>query len=88
VSFSALNWAVTKAVLDRELADKLPADVSLAAEPGSEAQVVRTEIDRYSIVSGFLTGTWGLLLPFVVKDRIRALADAKSGWSAADERAI
>lgn len=82
MSFSALNWAVTQAVLDREFTDTLSpiasADAKLSsdAQP-SKAEVARTEIDRYSIVSGFLGNPWGLVLPYLVMGQIHDLVDPK-----------
>lgn len=83
MSFNALNWAVTQAVLDREFAGTLAPVASPDAQPGSDAQpssdaeVARTEINRYSIVSGFLTSPWGLVLPYLVMGRIHDLVDPK-----------
>lgn len=85
MSFNAPNYLITKVVLQSEFAKEL------GDEPTSEAiaETVETEIDRYAILSGFLSGTWGLLMPFVVKDQIQdAIDHPKPGNPAQQQQSV
>jgi len=83
VSFSAPNYLITKAVLETHFDQELnPAPTEaqgmaqdqIAAPDGladkKKAEFVSKEIDKYAILAGFLSGPWGLILPFVVEDQI------------------
>jgi hypothetical protein len=83
MSFNAPNFILTQAFLQTKFSEALeagstdaPTDFGpslVAPSPEEVAKRVSEEIDKYSIVSGFLTGSWGLILPFVVQDQIASL---------------
>jgi hypothetical protein len=90
VSFNAPNFLITKVVLENKFTNELepkPPIAAPASVPSQEtppqvagepvASIVSREIDKYSILSGFLSGTWGLVLPFVVEGQIRDLIEDK-----------
>ncbi len=76
MSFNAPNFLVTKVVLEsnfsKDLENRAPLPDPADGQPGDTVGTyLEREIGRYSILSGFLSGTWGLILPFVVDSQIR-----------------
>jgi hypothetical protein len=61
VEFAAINVLFNKAILEKDLSELLG---------GDKADQVEEQINTYSVIAGLLPGMWGLVLPYVIEDRI------------------